>query len=52
MAQYRGKGAGVLNGIDKGLNEVDDTEIRRLGWACHILRIESEMTHLGKRDSQ
>lgn len=33
----KGKGAGVLNGIAKDLNVVDDIEIRRLGWTRHIL---------------
>jgi len=31
-----------MNGIDRGLNEVDDIEIRKLGWACLILRVEGE----------
>ena len=42
----------MLNGIDRVLNVVDDIEIRRVGWACHILRVEGERIHLGKRDSQ
>jgi len=42
----------MLNGIDRGLNEEDVIEIGRLGWACHILRVEGERIHLGKRDSQ
>jgi len=42
VAQYKGKCVGVLSGIDKSLNVVDDTEIRRLGWARHILGMEDE----------
>ena len=41
----------MLNGIDRGLNVVDDIEIRRLGWACHILRVEGERKPSGKKDS-
>jgi len=42
----------VLNGIAKVLNDVDNIEIIRLGWACHILRLEDERISSGKRDSQ
>ena len=37
-----------MNGIAKGLNDVDDIEIRRLGWAWHILRMEDEKIPPGK----
>ena len=33
----QGKGAGVLNGMAKGLNVGDNIEIRRLEWERHIL---------------
>jgi len=39
----------VLNGIDRELNEVDGIEIRRLGWACYILRVEGERISSGKK---
>jgi len=39
----------VLNGIDKVLTEVDGIEIRRLGWACDILRVEGERILSGKK---
>jgi len=42
----------VLNGIDRGLNVVDGIEIRRLGWACHILRMEDERIPPRKKVSQ
>ena len=49
MAQYKRKGAVVLIGIDRGLNEVDGIEIRRLEWACYILRVEGEGIPSGKK---
>jgi len=39
----------VLSGIDRGLNVVDGIEIRRIGWACHILRVEGERISSGKK---
>jgi hypothetical protein len=36
MAQYKGKGAGVLNGIDKDLNVVDDIEIKTRMGESHL----------------
>jgi len=47
-----GKGFGVLNGIDRGLNEMDVIEIIRIERACHILRMEGERIPSRKRDSQ
>jgi len=41
----------VLNGIDRGINVVDGIEIRIIGRACHILRLEVERIHSGKIDS-
>jgi len=38
----------VLNGIERGLNVVYGIEIRRMGWACHILRVEGERISSGK----
>jgi len=51
VAKYKGKGAGVLNGIDKDLNVVDDIEIKRLGWASHILGMDDERFPQKKRFS-
>ena len=43
----RERGAGALDGVAKfslykDLNIVDDVQIRRLGWAGHIVRMEDE----------
>ena len=47
MGQYKIKDAGILEGIMKFttytvLNIVDDIEIRTLGWAGLIIRMEVE----------
>lgn len=47
MAQYKRKGNGSLEvivkfSLYKDLKIVDNTKIRRLGWAGHIIRMEEE----------
>jgi hypothetical protein len=48
VAQYKGNGAGSLDGITIDLNIVDDIENRRLGWGNIIGMEDERITHQKK----